>query len=126
MPSKPIAPGDPITWTQYFGGERYRETETRTGIVWSEAMLDTGLGNGWWVIPDSAEDYDMFSVIYVGRASCNFSPYRYPGTPDDAIGPARYEIYSSTRPSDSTAVRMLHAWKVQRDTRESNRTPIAA
>jgi hypothetical protein len=104
-------PGDAITWTHYFEhGTAWQPPLERTGTVWSAAMLDTGIGNAWWVHADEPLPGDIYHMIYVGRASG-----RGPCIWEDE--PARGEVHSSNRSLSVPAVRMATAAKHAAETR---------
>jgi hypothetical protein len=66
--SKVIKSGDRITWTQVTPDG---EGHLREGTVWDLAMLDTGLVNAWWVVPDAAEPGEVLAsgALCVGKAA---------------------------------------------------------
>jgi hypothetical protein len=90
MATKPVKPGDRITWRQYSApGDGWREPFERTGTVFAGAPTGNGLSNAWWVHPDQPEpnDPDTGGVVAVGRASRR--SYRFESEP------AKGEIYGS-------------------------------
>jgi hypothetical protein len=112
------AAGDPITWTQFYAQDG---PETRTGTVWSECLLDTGLANAWWVIPDEPRPGETLAsgALCVGRSSRR-DPHHSADPDYPSHGPARGQVYASTRPADSTAHRTVVAWRATREIAEAN------
>lgn len=101
MAAKTIKAGSRITWTQY--DVTGHQPVTRTGTVWSPAIIDTGVTNAWWTHPDQPSPDDTYPVVYVGRAS---KDNHYTGHPH------RGEVYSSHKPQDITAYRTRNAHRV--------------